>query len=83
LRLRLLGRPDKLTLDSDKLLAKEATFVVTSGGAREAPEQFLAIGLPITMNVRNVYAVGKHVGLLRRDEIGCLTVKITSFPERP
>jgi hypothetical protein len=45
LRLRLLGRPDKLTLDSDKLLAKEATFVVTSGDrARGALEQFLAIG---------------------------------------
>jgi len=33
--------------------------VVTSGdGARGALEQFLAIGLAITINVRNVHAVG-------------------------
>jgi ketosteroid isomerase-like protein len=54
-------------LDVDGMLAlaeTESVFVpqpgvVTSGdGAREALEQFLAIRLPITMNVRNVYAVG-------------------------
>lgn len=33
--------------------------VATSGdAARGALEQFLAIGLPITMNVRNVYVSG-------------------------
>jgi ketosteroid isomerase-like protein len=53
--------------DVDGMLAlaeTESVFVpqpgvVSSGdGARGALEQFLAIGLPITMNVRNVYAVG-------------------------
>ena len=131
----MIGRPDKLTLDSEKLVPQPG--VATSGdGARGALEQFLAIGLPITMNVRNVYVSGgialviadwslkgkvadgsdvdravarpmwpveertvgssllttpsapamqacsRH-GLLRREEIGCLTVKITSFPARP
>ncbi len=46
------------------LAEEESVFVpqpgvVTSGdGARGALEQFLAIGLPITMNVRNVYVSG-------------------------
>ena len=55
--LRLIGRPDKLTLDSEKLVPQPG--VATSGDADwGALEQFLAIGFPITMNVRNVYVSG-------------------------
>jgi ketosteroid isomerase-like protein len=61
--------------DVDGMLAlaeTESVFVpqpgvVSSGdGARGALEQFLAIGLPITMNVRNVYAV-RDVALVIAD----------------
>ena len=57
--LRLIGRLDKLTLDSEKLVPQPG--VATSGDADwGALEQLLAIGFPITMNVRNVYVSGRH-----------------------
>ncbi|HEX6759710.1 MAG TPA: nuclear transport factor 2 family protein [Propionibacteriaceae bacterium] len=44
--------------ETESVFVPQPTVVATGNDVRGALEQFLAIGLPITMNVRNVYASG-------------------------
>jgi ketosteroid isomerase-like protein len=44
--------------ETDWVFVPQPTVVTTGNDVRGALDQFLAIGLPITMNVRNVYTSG-------------------------
>ena len=44
--------------ETESVFVPQPGIVTTGDDIRGALEQFLAIGLPITMNVRNVYASG-------------------------